>query len=100
MQAAQLIAMTKWLQELKWCDRILVESKGMRSQVTALVASALEPKYYSEVLVREGMKSFSYLLDKAVRYQDAPDLFCLDLFKDFDIDSLVALADPTKVVEA
>ena len=100
MQAAQLIAMTKWLQELKCCDRILVESKGMRSQVTALVASALEPKYYSEVLVREGMKSFSYLLDKAVRYQDAPDLFCLDLFKDFDIDSLVALADPTKVVEA
>jgi hypothetical protein len=37
-------------------------------------------------------------LEKPVRYDvDAPDLFCLDLYKDFDLDRLVLLAEPTKV---
>ena len=100
MQAAQLIGVTRWLQETNRSSRTFLESKGIRSQVTALVASALEPKSYHELRVREGMKSFGYLLDKAVRYQDAPDLFCLDLYKEFDIDSLASLAEPTKVVQA
>jgi len=26
-------------------------------------------------------------------------LFCLDLYKDFDIDTLAALAEPTKVTQ-
>jgi len=99
IEAAQLIGVTRWLQETNQSSQISLESSGIRSQVTALVASALEPKFYHELLVREGMKSFGYLLDKSVRYQDAPDLFCLDLYKEFDIDSLVALAQPMKVVQ-
>jgi hypothetical protein len=48
--------------------------------------------------VKDGMRSLSYLLEKPVRYAvDAPDLFCLDLYKDFDLDRLVLLAEPTKV---
>jgi len=43
--------------------------------------------------------SLGYLLDKGIHYQDAPDLFCLDLYKDFDIDTLAALAEPTKVTQ-
>jgi hypothetical protein len=38
------------------------------------------------------MKSFAYLLDKPVPLRSAPELFCLDLYKDFDIDSITALA--------
>ena len=45
------------------------------------------------------MHSLGYLLGKPVTYQEAPDLFCLDLYKDFDIDSLKALARPTAIVE-
>jgi hypothetical protein len=99
MEAAQLIGVTKWLRETKRSPRVVLESTGIRSQVTALVASALEPKSYHELVVREGMRSIGYLLDKPVRYQEAPDLFCLDLYKEFDIDSLAALAEPTKVVQ-
>src|SRR5262249_1786710 len=58
MQAAQLIGVTRWLQETNNSSRISLETRGIRSQVTALVASALEPKLYTELQVREGMKTF------------------------------------------
>ncbi len=45
------------------------------------------------------MKSLSYLLDKPVALRSAPELFCLDLYKYFDIDSLVALASPAKIIQ-
>ena len=51
------------------------------------------------------MKSWSgkasrrcHLLDAPVEYQAAPDLFCLDLFRDFDLDRLAELARPTRVM--
>jgi dienelactone hydrolase len=99
MQAAQLIGVADWVRKEGRAKIISVETQGIRNQVTALVASALEPAYFSDLSTREGMKSLGYLLDKAVRYQDAPDLFCLDLYKDFDIDTLAALAEPTKVTQ-
>jgi hypothetical protein len=43
------------------------------------------------------MKTLAFLLDKPVVYEDAPDLFCLDLYKNFDVDELVTLAEPTKI---
>ena len=43
------------------------------------------------------MKSLSYLLDAPIPYRLAPDLFCLDLYKYFDIDSISAIAAPTKI---
>src|SRR5438094_6022531 len=100
MEAAQLIGVTKWLQARKSSQRVFLESSGIRSQVTALVSRCLEPASYSELLVRNGMKSLSYLLEKPVTYQDAPDLFCLDLDKEFDIEDIMVLAEPTKVVQA
>jgi hypothetical protein len=45
------------------------------------------------------MKSLTYLIDKPVPFRSAPELFCLDLYKDFDIDSLSALAFPAKVTQ-
>ena len=49
--------------------------------------------------VQNGMKNFAYLLDKPVPLRAAPELFCLDLYKDFDIDSLSALASPVKITQ-
>jgi hypothetical protein len=45
------------------------------------------------------MHSLSYLLEEPVEYKDAPDLFCLDLYKQFDIDRLAALAKPAEVIQ-
>jgi hypothetical protein len=97
LEAAQLLAATKWIQQMTGAQSVWANSTGIRSQVIALVASALQPATYSELVIQEGMRSFSHLLDKPVTYQEAPDLFCLDLYKEFDIADLVALAYPTKV---
>jgi hypothetical protein len=45
------------------------------------------------------MRSLAYLLDKPVPLRSAPELFCLDLYKDFDIDSIRALALSVKITQ-
>ncbi len=99
LDAAQLLALAHWAQQRWNPSRLQVETTGIRSQVRALIAAALEPGLFSEIENDGGMQSLSYLLDKPVKYTVAPDLFCLDLYKDFDIDQLGALANPTRVIE-
>ena len=74
-----------------------VETSGMRTQVAALLAAALQPSLFSEVVVRDGIASLRHLVDKPVKYQEAPDLFCLDLFQFTDVDRLAHLASPAIV---
>ena len=98
LEAAQLIGIARWAQD-KWNSRtIRVASTGIRSQIVSLVAAALEPQLFFEVVTYGGMRSLSYLLDKPVPYEAAPDLFCLDLYKYFDIDRLELLASPAHVI--
>jgi dienelactone hydrolase len=99
MEAAQLIALTDWARARWRPPSVRVESVGIRSQVASLIASALEPRLVLDIEIHGGMRSLGYLLEKPVAYQDAPDLFCLDLYKDFDLDRLEALASPTTIVE-
>lgn len=99
MEASQLIGLARWAQQTWEPPRIRLEGTGFRSQVTALVAAALEPRLFLDVEIHGGMHSLGYLLEKPVTYQEAPDLFCLDLYKDFDLDNLQVLASPTTVVE-
>jgi hypothetical protein len=65
--------------------------------VIAAVAAAIEPAAFSAVTSNHGMKSMDYLLNTPDLYRSAPDLFCLDLYKYFDIDSIGAIAAPTKI---
>jgi hypothetical protein len=69
-----------------------LEATGIRSQVVAQVTAALEPNLFPDVVVRNGMESFSYLLEAAVPYRQAPDLFCLDFYREFDAQILRTLA--------
>lgn len=91
MEAAQLVATANWLRTTIGQGRIRLETNGIRTQVIALVAAAIDPNAFSDVVSRNGMKSLAYLIDKPVPFRSAPELFCLDLYKDFDIDSLRAL---------
>jgi len=98
LEAAQLLALVRWAcATFSTGPKVRLEATGIRNQVTALIAAALEPGLFSEVLVHEGMPSLGYLLDAPVTFQEAPDLFCLDLYKDFDLDSLAAMAAPARV---
>jgi hypothetical protein len=99
IETSQLIAMAQWAQ-LHWeTPQIRLESTGMRSQVESLVAAAIKPALFHEVITRKGMRSLSYLLEMPVDYRDAPDLFCLDLYRYFDLGELAKLAEPTLVMQ-
>jgi hypothetical protein len=99
MEAAQLIGLTHWAQT-KWAPpAIRLENTGIRTQVISLVAAALEPNIFSDVVNYGGMHSLGYLLEAPVPYEAAPELFCLDLYKEFDIDSLKILAKPAHVID-
>jgi dienelactone hydrolase len=97
LEAAQLLGAANWFRKATSNRRLRLESNGIRSEVVALVASAVEPVVFSELISREAMRSLGHLLDAPVAYRDAPDLFCFDLYKDFDLDRLASLAEPTRV---
>ena len=97
IEVAQLISLHNWFASRSGASSLRLEVTGFRSQVIALIAAALQPRLFREVVVHEGRKSLRHLLDAPVEYQSAPDLFCLDLFKEFDLDRIAALAAPTAV---
>jgi hypothetical protein len=97
MEAAQLISISRWARERAGVAHVRLDAVGIRSQGMALVAASQEPDLFSEIKLRHGTHSLSYLLALPVTFEQAPDLFCLDLYKNFDIDSLEALAAPAKV---
>jgi dienelactone hydrolase len=97
IEVAQLIAIAKNAKTRSSNGKVALETQGFRSQTVALIAAALEPDLFSALAMHGGMSSLSYLLEKPVGYEDAPDLFCLDLFKYFDVDSLTRLASPVAV---
>jgi hypothetical protein len=99
VETAQLLEIARWAKERAHVPTVRLESSGIRNQVVSLVASALQPEMFSEVVNRSGMRSLGHLLSKPVEYKDAPELFCLDLLRETDIDRLSALGAPVRVIE-
>ena len=97
VQAAQLIEIAEWLRKRSGAQKIGLESRGIRTEAIALVAAALQPDVFSDVVVHDSMASLDYVLQVPVRFQSAPELFCLDLYKEFDVDRLAAMAAPAVV---
>jgi hypothetical protein len=97
IEVAQLLGIAHWLQVNNTHQKIQIETDGIRSAVIAAVAAALDPDTFSVITSRHAMNSLSYLLDTPVAFRSAPDLFCLDLYKYFDIDSITAIAAPTTI---
>lgn len=93
LEVSHLVALTQWLKQLAGVRTVRLESNGMRSQV----AAALEPSLFSEVILWDGISPLRLLVDKPVKFSDAPDLFCLDLYKHTDLDRLSMLAQPAIV---
>jgi hypothetical protein len=99
IEAAQLNAVAHWFQGHSPGSDIRLQTVGIRSQSVALVASALDSTLSAQLVTQGGMRSLRFLLDKPVIYDDAPDLFCLDLYRELDLPGLAVLSEPTKVTE-
>ena len=97
LEAAQLLGVAHWLSDNSEHKPIEVETDGIRSAVVAAVAAAIDPGAFSVITSRHAINSLGYLLEKPVPFRAAPDLFCLDLYKYFDIDSITAIAAPTTI---
>lgn len=94
---AQLIATAQWLARTSGVRQVGLETIGIRNQVIALTASAIDPSLFSQVATHKGMHSLNYLFRAPVTFRQAPELFCLDFYKFFDLDRLVAMAAPAKI---
>jgi dienelactone hydrolase len=97
IRVGELISVANWLREKTGGASLRIETSGIRSQLAALTAAALEPGLFSEVVNRDAAKSLAYVYEKPIRFSEGPDLFCLDLYKETDLDRLAALAAPAKV---
>jgi hypothetical protein len=97
IQVAQLIAAARWMQRLSGQARVRIATSGMRTQVIALTAAAVEPDIFSEVRISNGISSLGRLLEIPVEERAAPELFCLDLYRRFDLDTLAKLSSPAIV---
>ena len=76
---------------------ISVITEGIRNQVIAVTSAALEPTAFARAESRQSMGSLDYLLRNSVPYRSAPELFCLDLYRYFDLDRLSLMASPTEI---
>jgi hypothetical protein len=97
LEVAQLIGVAHWLRGNNTGRPVAVETDGIRSAVIAAVAAAIDPGAFASVTTYRAMKSMRYLLDTPVAFRSAPELFCLDLYKDFDIDAITAIAAPLTI---
>jgi hypothetical protein len=97
IETAQLLAIAKYFRSTSGQKSIRLESEGIRSQIVVLAAAAIDPGTFSEVYSNDVMDSLRFLLDAPVPYRTAPDLFCLDLYKYFDIDRLILVASPVAI---
>jgi hypothetical protein len=97
IRAAQLIGLAKWLRTDAGAGRIRISAQGLRSQMAALSAAALEPDLFSEVEVGSGIRSLRQLVDEPVPYGTAPELFCYECEKNLDVGRLVAIAGKDRI---
>jgi hypothetical protein len=97
IMVGQLLEITRWLRDRAGGARVRVESAGLRQQVVVLAAAAFEPDLFSEITIHDGLKTLSSLLERPVSFSQAPELFCLDFFKYFDLDRLQAMAEGVRV---
>ena len=113
LEAAQIAAVARWLQTGMIDGTstpgarttppsgppapLRVATDGPRSETAAVVAAAIEPKLFSALDAYHGIHSFADVYTKPLTYEEAPELMCLDLYRDFDFNTLTAIAAPVKV---
>jgi dienelactone hydrolase len=97
IEAAQVLSIARWTKNARHARGLRLVSYGIRSQIISLVAAALEPDAFSGLDIHGAMGSFGHLLDGPVTYSEAPDLFCQDLYKEFDVPQLQALAGAGRI---
>jgi hypothetical protein len=96
VQAAQLLALADWLDDD--APRPMLVALGPRSGVIALVAAAVEPQAFQKIDLHDSWPSLKEFIHQKLELEDAPELSCFGLLKEFDIPQLEALIAPGTVI--
>lgn len=96
IEAAQLAAITRWMETQKGQHSQIV-AVGPRSSLIATVAAALETTAISELELRGSFGSLKEIIEQNLTAENAPELFCFGLLEHFDVAQLVALVAPRRV---
>jgi hypothetical protein len=113
IEAAQVLAVADWFRSASTegtaspgssavpkpsLQKIGLITRGPRSQVIGLTALALGPAtLFSSLQMEDGIKSLHDIFERKASYAETPELFCLDLYRNFDIDQLRQLAPQAEV---
>ena len=113
LEAAQVAAIARWLQadsvngsdhagRSNRCSNravapLRVVTNGSRGETVALVSAAIVPELSSSIEVRHGIAKSGDLFIHPPDYHEAPELMCLDLYRDFDVNTLSLIAAPVHI---
>ena len=97
LQTAQLLAVASWLRTTAGAGRIAVVTDGIRNRLIALSAAAFQPGVFAGIEGHASIESLDDVLKRGVPFRSAPEVFCLDLYKYFDLERLSVMAEPTEV---
>jgi hypothetical protein len=112
MEAAQVNAVVRWVgKDLdhgsptpnnfhlpeKPTPTVRIVTTGPRAQLIAMVAAAIHPELFSALESRESIPTLAAAFAHPEKFVQAPEMMCLDLYRDFDINTLAAIAAPVKV---
>jgi dienelactone hydrolase len=112
MEAAQVNAVVRWLGKdfdhgsptpnnfhlpEKPTPAVRIVTAGPRAQIIAMVAAAIRPELFSALESRESISSFAAAYEHPKDFVQDPEMMCIDLYRDFDINTLAAIAAPVKV---
>ena len=96
LEVAQLLGLASWLRNTPGGTRMDVVTEGTRNRVIALTAAALSPQIFAGIESHGSIAILDDLLKRGLPYRSAPELFCLDFYKYFDLDRLALIAAPTQ----
>ena len=97
LEVEQLLAVARWFQAASGQAKIRVQTVGIRSQVVAQVSAALSPDLFAAIVSDDAIDSLGSLMEGPLLFRSVPELFCLDLYKYFDIDLFTSMAEPVRI---
>jgi dienelactone hydrolase len=97
IQVAQILALAAWLRETSGGRPVSLQAGGLAMSVAALVAVALEPPLFGDLLTDSLPDTLGRLIDWPVDYESAPSLFCFGLLERFDVSDLIRLRGTVRV---
>lgn len=96
IQAAQLGAAARWVENALPGQSVSVSAVGPRTSLIALTAAALEPAI-GVLDLRDSHSSLKQVIEQNIGVNQMPEIFCFGLLEQFDIPQLKQLAAPRPV---